>query len=251
MLRRGQRRKLELAVNSVLVIGSMGLLVWSVFSPIAISSPSTDSKSLLAASDSAATITQAHAVDEQQWNERLASRRLQGWAVVTPDSATNSANNSPPPMVESAVPASSLLAGVQLTGTIIEPGNSFAMVVDRHGAVDLKPVGGTLQLDPAGIRIDSITSRSIVVSYQGKTQELVVVNESLPTVSGPGATAPGTTVTGATLGQAGDMSTGAATAAAAEVSEIEATTALEDELDQLNGSPVDQMSDSDAPGVDN
>ncbi len=246
MLRRGQRRKLELAVNSVLVIGSVGLLVWSMFSPIAIPSPNADGDSRLAASDSAATVNPAEAVDDQQWNERLAERRLQGWAVVAPDSAPNSAPNSAPPKAESAATSSGPLAGVQLSGTIIEPGNSFAMVVDRHGAVDLKPVGGTLQLDPAGIRIDSISSRSIVVSYQGKTQELLVVKEPIPAENMPGTNPPG-----AATGQRGEISIGDATATATDGAEVEATTAQERELDQLNGSPVEQMSDLDAPGVDN
>ena len=256
MLKRGQRRKLLLAVNAGLTFGAVGLFAWAVSWPIDLPEPSTGSSLLTTTNTSSATTNGLDPVDDQQWSEQLAGRRLQGWAVVP--QATNS--NVAPLSSVSQAPASGPLAGVQLTGTIIEPGKSFAMVVDRHGVVDLKPVGGMLQLEPAGIRVDSIASRSIVVSYQGKSQELVVVKEAVSPANTPGINS-GTTGAAAT-NQPGAMSTSSdaqmsdaqmsdaqTSATATESDKLEAVSAIEAELDGLNYNPAGELSEGAAPGA--
>lgn len=256
MLKRGQRRKLALAVNAGLIFGAVGLLAWAVLWPIDLPEPSTGSSLLTTTNTSPATTNGLDPVDDPQWSEQLAGRRLQGWAVVP--QATNA--DVAQPTAVSQAPASGPLAGVQLTGTIIEPGKSFAMVVDHHGVVDLKPVGGILQLEPAGIRVDSIASRSIVVSYQGKSQELVVVKEAVSPAKPPGNNSgttgaaatnqPGATSTSSNAQtsdmQSSDMPT---SATATESPGLEAVSAMEVELDGLNYNRAGELSDGAAPGA--
>ncbi len=230
MLKRGQRRKLKLAGMTALTIGAVGLLAWAVLWPIAVPSPSMLSQQLPDA-DKAVVAKDLEALDDNEWGEQLSSRRLQGWVVDSPAASVGSeaANSQAPTSV------SGPLAGVQLTGTIIEPGHSYALVVDRHGVMDLKPVGGTLQLEPAGIRIDSIASRSIVVSFQGNSQELIVTKSAVVE-----------TATGAEeVRPMGDIY-------AEEDSPIQDdATQLEEELDSLNGTPAEEMNESLDMGVDN
>lgn len=61
---------------------------------------------------------------------------------------------------------------LRLLGTIIEPGHSFAMIEDRRGAMDAQPVGGVLQLDPSGYRIEQITPQEVTLSRLGSTLRL-------------------------------------------------------------------------------
>ena len=75
------------------------------------------------------------------------------------------------PPAESTLPGSSD-TGIRLIGTILETGNSFAMVVDVDGRIDLQPEGGVLQIDPNGIRVERINHDSIVVSRNGTRETL-------------------------------------------------------------------------------
>jgi hypothetical protein len=116
------------------------------------------------------------------WNQRFSERRLQGWSIASAPQEADS--NAATPIYSSAAEP---LAGLVLTGTIIEPGKSFAMFSDRSGATDLKPVGGLLRLEPAGIRIDSIVGRRVVVSFEGLTHELELPHTTTSPVDPPPA----------------------------------------------------------------
>ena len=61
---------------------------------------------------------------------------------------------------------------VRLVGTIIEAGRSMAIVTDASGKIDLKQVGGVLDLEPPGIRVDQIEAETVTVSFQGAQSRL-------------------------------------------------------------------------------
>ncbi len=95
------------------------------------------------------------------WN-----RRLQPWRPA--------AIGAPLDIAERVVDVDANRAGLglRLLGTIMEPGHSFAIVADRHGSIDIQPAATVLQLEPAGIRLESIERNSARVSYQGSQHTL-------------------------------------------------------------------------------
>jgi type II secretory pathway component PulC len=56
-----------------------------------------------------------------------------------------------------------------LVGTIIESGKSLAIIADSQGAFDVKGVGESLELSPAGVSVQRIDSEQVELQYQGKT----------------------------------------------------------------------------------
>lgn len=239
MVKRRQQRRVDQITKGVLLVGTATLLLWALFWPVPFP-PLSDSNATTSAAQPASATNQTLAnapgqsVDDAQWGDRLAIRRLQGWAIA----AQPPMSSSSPSTTQSPTILGGPLAGVQLTGTIIEPGNSFALVIDRHGASDLKPVGGTLQLEPAGIRVDSIAARSIVVSFQGRQQELLIREsaadialDSLPPLE-------------SSMMQAEELDS-------MNDSMMSSISALEAELDSLNGPPPEEPSGSEPMGVDN
>jgi hypothetical protein len=55
-----------------------------------------------------------------------------------------------------------------LVGTIIDPDQSLAIIADAAGNFDVKGVGDSLELTPAGVRIGHIESEVITLEYQGR-----------------------------------------------------------------------------------
>jgi hypothetical protein len=149
---------------------------WAMLWPVPLPSPSPSSGALQKSNVSAITSLGSDSPAELEWSQRLNERRLQGWSIAPAPLELDSMAAAPMQAV-----AAEPLAGLVLTGTIVEPGKSFAMFSDRLGATDLKPVGGWLRLEPAGIRIDSIVARRVVVSFEGLTHEI----ELTQSTSGP------------------------------------------------------------------
>jgi hypothetical protein len=75
----------------------------------------------------------------------------------------------PAPVITPPAPPPPPLA-LQLTGTVIEPGHSRAILVDPSGKVTILAVGGTM----AQVTIISIDQRSVQVQYLGRTITLTV-----------------------------------------------------------------------------
>lgn len=217
MIRR-KRKNVRAALLSGLVLATLSWTAWALLWPVTGSQPAVASKSneelvRSLAIDSAAG---GFALDAAIWQ-----RRLQGWVVEADTQAL-----APSP---SSVPFSSSHAGVRLVGTIIETGNSFAMLVDRHGTIDCRPAGAILQLDPPGIRVDSIASGSAVVSYNGRSETLAltgltrdasIAEEDSEPVIDPD---PGESQEAASMQSADELS-------------------MEDEFDWLNGTPAAETS---------
>ena len=55
-----------------------------------------------------------------------------------------------------------------LVGTIIDSEQSLAIIADAAGNFDVKGVGDSLELTPAGVRIGQIESEVITLEYQGR-----------------------------------------------------------------------------------
>jgi hypothetical protein len=162
-----KQRALERTGLVVFLTSGLASLGWAALWPVPNLGPqlSTDQasgSSVIGSNPAVPDIESAH-----PWSQRLNERRLQAWPVTPP---AEELNEIAPPLALSAVAAP--LAGLRLTGTIIEPGKSFAILSDPSGAMDLKPVGGLLILEPAGVRVDSIEASRVIVSFKGSNHQL-------------------------------------------------------------------------------
>jgi hypothetical protein len=63
---------------------------------------------------------------------------------------------------------------VTLVGTIIEAGQSLAIVADANGDFDVKGIGEPLELSPQGIKIEKIEPEQVTVSYQGRESTITL-----------------------------------------------------------------------------
>jgi hypothetical protein len=59
--------------------------------------------------------------------------------------------------------------GIRLVGTVMESGRSLAIVIDRQGKLDFRSEGDSLQLEPTGIRVESVSNDSVRVTFQGQS----------------------------------------------------------------------------------
>lgn len=59
--------------------------------------------------------------------------------------------------------------GLRLVGTVIEKGRSMAIAIDRLGKLDFCYEGNSIQLEPEGVRVESIDADFVRVSFQGKS----------------------------------------------------------------------------------
>ena len=73
----------------------------------------------------------------------------------------------PPPTLE-----------MTLVGTIIEPGNSLAIIADAAGEFDVKGVGESLELNPPGVSVKSIESEQVQLQYRGETSTVKLDRDS-------------------------------------------------------------------------
>lgn len=71
-----------------------------------------------------------------------------------------------PPPAPRPKPAPKLT--LSLVGTIIEANNSLAIIADADGQFDVKGIGETLEILPAGIVITKIQAEQVTLSHQGK-----------------------------------------------------------------------------------
>lgn len=62
-----------------------------------------------------------------------------------------------------------------LLATVIEAGRNVAIISDARGRTDLKGVGETLRLLPAGARVREIQSKYVTIEFQGRPIRLGLV----------------------------------------------------------------------------
>ena len=58
--------------------------------------------------------------------------------------------------------------GLRLVGTVIEQGRSIAIAIDRAGKLDFCREGDSLELEPEGVRVESVFDNSVRVSFKGQ-----------------------------------------------------------------------------------
>jgi len=109
--------------------------------------------------------------DKAILNSKLWTRNLQsGFRANRVDSVVENTNFiKPAPALPLPAPVLQLPdMGLRLVGTVIEKGRSMAIAIDRGGKLDFCREGTSLQLDPEGVRIESVFTDSVLVSFQGE-----------------------------------------------------------------------------------
>ncbi len=129
--------------------------------------------------------------DAHLWTRKLQSGfRIKSTSPVvqTPPKA------EPSPPITNSMPAPAtptLEFGLRLVGTVIEKGGSMAIAIDRAGKLDFCREGAMLQLQPEGIRIESVSNDFVCVSYRGQSsnwpmgQTLQMTQGALPATDSP------------------------------------------------------------------
>jgi hypothetical protein len=74
---------------------------------------------------------------------------------------------------------------VTLVGTIIEAERSLAILADPSGKFDIKTVGQSLELSPAGIIVESIEAERVTLRYQGRQTTVQLDRQSKGTENVP------------------------------------------------------------------
>lgn len=75
----------------------------------------------------------------------------------------------PAPRQAAPTPPPQPTLGLTLVGTIIDPVKSLAIIADAAGQFDVKGVGESLELTPAGVSVKRIDSEQVELQFQGKT----------------------------------------------------------------------------------
>ena len=161
-----QRRCLS-TISGVLLVGTVAAIAWS-FSTIDTSSPLTD-----AGRKERAEPAKPANVDVPPLDQRIASRSLRGPLYDPPPPQ---ARPKPEPVPAAAPPRQPQL-DLTLVGTIIEENESVAILSDASGQFDIKGIGESLELVPAGVTVESIESEQVTLQYQGH-QSTIQLNRS-------------------------------------------------------------------------
>jgi hypothetical protein len=90
------------------------------------------------------------------------------------------------PPVQRAPPVRKETINITLVGTMLEAGNAMGLFADANGKQYLGTVGETLGLKPSGIRVETIQSRTAVVSHGGQRTTLQLPKEKAAKPSRPG-----------------------------------------------------------------
>lgn len=141
------------SIGTVLAVATVAAMGWAMFWPVTVESPISNGTSP-AAPRTGEPVEESNrpvAIDGT-WRKAL---RRESLILSQPESVAAST-----PLVENRL-------ALELLGTIIEAGNSYAMVADALGNIDLQPEGGLLQIEPQGVRIERIDRRRVEVSYAG------------------------------------------------------------------------------------
>ncbi len=163
--------------SAAIVAATVGVLVWGWFagSQLAVINEGTFQSSRATMAESTAKsksspVGQSNAkplTESSVWTRRLQS----GFSV-----------KASAPIVENVIPnipvvstptatqtPKSMDLGLRLVGTVIEKGGSMAIAIDRVGKLDFCCEGSSLQLQPEGVRIESVSTDFVNVSFNGQS----------------------------------------------------------------------------------
>jgi hypothetical protein len=164
--------------TGVTLFATLGVIGWGIFTPLATSEPdrSTSVPRVAKLNEADPTEPPSYA-SMKHWNRNLRGP-LQDVVVKAPVKVK--------PPVKKAPPVRKEPIDITLVGTMLEAGNEMGLFADASGKEYLGTVGETLQLKPSGIRIETIDSRTAVVSHGGQRTTLQIPSEKPIKPSRPG-----------------------------------------------------------------
>lgn len=152
-----QRRCLA-AIAGGLLVGTAGAIGWSL--------SGIDTSSPISKLGQGQQIEPAiSSVDPQPFDERIAAQTLRG-PLYDPPSAPAAPVERPKP-TPAPTPQQPKL-DLTLVGTIIEANQSIAILSDSSGQFDVKGIGESLELLPAGVTVENIEAEQVTLQYQGR-----------------------------------------------------------------------------------
>ena len=99
------------------------------------------------------------------YDDRIAARSLRGPLYDPPPQPAPPVERPKPP-----APVTPIRSNLEwtLVGTIIEAGQSLAILADASGKFDVKGIGESLDLVPPGVTLQDIESEQVTLQYQGR-----------------------------------------------------------------------------------
>ena len=98
------------------------------------------------------------------WNRSLQS----GFQAKSTSSIALPMTSPVAPRPNVVIPKASPDVGLRLVGTVIEQGRSIAIAIDQAGKLDFCREGDSLQLEPEGVHVESVSDKSVRVSFKGQ-----------------------------------------------------------------------------------
>lgn len=158
-----------------ILFAAIGVGVWGWFADGHLTDPSARSnrpidKSLAVASTEGSG-NQIRSSKESTSASGIWSRKLQsGFIAKSSPTIAEPKTLSNVPVPNAIAPRSAAPdAGLRLVGTVIEKGRSMAIAIDRVGKLDFCPEGNSIQLEPDGVRVESVDRDSVRVSFRGQS----------------------------------------------------------------------------------
>ena len=162
-------------VSASILVAAIGVGVWGWFADGRLAEPSTRSNSHinkpLAVSSTEGSVSPNRSSKESTSTSGIWSRKLQsGFIAKLSPTIAEPKTLSNVPLPNAIAPRSTAPdAGLRLVGTVIEKGRSMAIAIDRAGKLDFCPEGNSIQLEPEGVRIESVDTDSVRVSFRGQS----------------------------------------------------------------------------------
>lgn len=173
-----------IAVASAAAAGSALVIAWA-FAPIAPIDPALATLPPQTSGDAAGAEEQA---DGRQLIDPSAARRLRRPLVDPPPPRV--AKPAPREKPKPREPKPKL--ALTLVGTIIEADQRLAIVSDESGNFDIKGPGESLQLEPAGVRVETVDAERVTLQYRGSRSEIELDRSAKPQrAGGSGVRRPG------------------------------------------------------------
>ncbi len=170
-----QRRCLA-AIAGGLLVGTAGAIGWSL--------SGIDTSSPISKVGQGPQIQPAiSSEDPQPFDERIVAQTLRG-PLYDPPAAPSPSVERPKP-TPAPTPQQPML-DLTLVGTIIEANQSIAILSDSAGQFDVKGIGESLELLPAGVTVQNIEAEQVTLQYQGR-QSTVQLDRSAKKSGGGGA----------------------------------------------------------------
>ncbi len=162
-------------VSAAILFAAIGVGLWGWFADGKLVEKSTRSNSEinkpLAVSSNEDSRSQNRSSKENTIASGIWTRKLQSGFVVRSSSTIaepKTPTNVPLPKVIASPRSATPDTGLRLVGTVIEKGRSMAIAIDRVGKLDFCPEGQSIQLDPEGVRVESVDKDSVHVSFRGQ-----------------------------------------------------------------------------------